>query len=72
VPLTHVVRPSVVFLIAFFHRVAPGVVAKDLMRAFDATGSIVGLLSGPTSMRTPVPCLVRRPSPPFTECWRSC
>lgn len=37
--------PAVLFLIAFFHRVAPGVVAKELMEAFQATGAIVGLLS---------------------------
>ncbi len=37
--------PAFLFLIAFFHRVAPGVIAKDLMQAFDATGTIVGLLS---------------------------
>src|SRR3989442_1059489 len=37
--------PSLIFLIAFFHRVAPGVVAKELMEAFNATGAIVGLLS---------------------------
>jgi MFS family permease len=33
------------FLIAFVHRVAPGVLAKDLMQAFNATGTMVGLLS---------------------------
>jgi MFS family permease len=37
--------PAFMFLIAFFHRVAPGVLAPDLMRAFGATGTIVGLLS---------------------------
>jgi nitrate/nitrite transporter NarK len=37
--------PALLFLIAFFHRVAPGVIAKDLMQAFNATGAIVGLLS---------------------------
>jgi MFS family permease len=37
--------PTVLFLIGFFHRVAPGVIAKELMQAFDATGAIVGLLS---------------------------
>jgi sugar phosphate permease len=37
--------PSWLFLIAFFHRPAPGVIAKDLMQAFDATGAIVGLLA---------------------------
>lgn len=38
--------PAVLFLIAFFHRVAPGVIAKELMRAFEGTGTLVGLLSG--------------------------
>ena len=33
------------FLIAFLHRAAPGVVAKELMEAFGATGTLVGLLS---------------------------
>jgi MFS family permease len=37
--------PALLFLIAFFHRVAPGVIAKDLMQAFGASGAIVGLLS---------------------------
>jgi MFS family permease len=37
--------PTFLFLIAFVHRVAPGVIAKDLMQAFGATGTIVGLLS---------------------------
>jgi len=37
--------PAALFLIAFFHRVAPGVIAKDLMQAFNTTGTIVGLLS---------------------------
>ena len=37
--------PALLFLIAFFHRVAPGVIAKDLMQAFHATGAFVGLLS---------------------------
>jgi sugar phosphate permease len=37
--------PAALFLIAFFHRVAPGVIAKDLMQAFGATGALVGLLS---------------------------
>ncbi|MBI4638997.1 MAG: MFS transporter [Candidatus Rokubacteria bacterium] len=37
--------PTALFLIAFFHRVAPGVIAKELMQAFGATGAIVGLLS---------------------------
>ncbi len=37
--------PALLFLIAFFHRVAPGVMAKDLMQAFDATAATIGLLS---------------------------
>ena len=37
--------PAAIFLIAFIHRVAPGIVAKDIMQAFHATGAIVGLLS---------------------------
>jgi MFS family permease len=37
--------PAFLFLLAFVHRVAPGVMAKDLMQAFGATGAMVGLLS---------------------------
>lgn len=37
--------PAFVFLIGFFHRPALGVIAKELMQAFGATGAIVGLLS---------------------------
>jgi len=37
--------PASLFFIAFFHRVAPGVIAKDLMQAFGATGTLIGLLS---------------------------
>jgi sugar phosphate permease len=37
--------PAFLFLVAFLHRVAPGVVAKDIMQAFSASGTIVGLLS---------------------------
>jgi sugar phosphate permease len=37
--------PALVFLIAFLHRAAPGVIAKELMQAFDMTGAAVGLLS---------------------------
>ena len=37
--------PAFLFLLAFVHRVAPGVIAKDLMQAFGATGTLVGLLS---------------------------
>lgn len=37
--------PALIFLIAFLHRAAPGVIAKDLMQAFGMTGAEVGLLS---------------------------
>lgn len=37
--------PSFIFLVAFFHRVAPGVMAKELMESFHATGTLLGLLS---------------------------
>src|SRR5260370_7248412 len=37
--------PALGFLIAFLHRAAPGVIAKDLMQAFGMTGAAVGLLS---------------------------
>lgn len=37
--------PAFLFLIGFFHRAAPGVIAHDLMQAFDATGATVGLLA---------------------------
>ncbi len=37
--------PALIFLIAFLHRAAPGVLAKDLMQAFNATGTVIGLLS---------------------------
>jgi MFS family permease len=37
--------PAFLFLIAFGHRVAPGVIAKELMQAFSASGTLVGLLS---------------------------
>ncbi|MBI4610906.1 MAG: MFS transporter [Candidatus Rokubacteria bacterium] len=37
--------PSLIFLVAFFHRVAPGVIAKELMESFHATGALLGLLS---------------------------
>ncbi len=37
--------PALLFLIAFFHRAAPGVIARDLMQEFGVTGTIVGLLS---------------------------
>ena len=37
--------PAALFLIAFFHRAAPGVIAHELMEAFGITGAVVGLLS---------------------------
>jgi MFS family permease len=37
--------PALIFLVAFVHRVAPGIIAKDLMQAFQASGALVGLLS---------------------------
>lgn len=37
--------PAFLFLLAFFHRAAPGVFARELMQAFGATGAIIGLLS---------------------------
>ena len=37
--------PAFVFFFAFLHRVAPGVIVKEIMQAFGATGEIVGLLS---------------------------
>ena len=37
--------PAFLFLFAFFHRVAPGVFARELMQAFGVTGAAVGLLS---------------------------
>jgi MFS family permease len=37
--------PTFLFVIAFFHRPAPGVMARELMVAFDATGAVVGLVS---------------------------
>ena len=37
--------PAFVFLIGFFHRAAPGVIARDLMQAFDVTGTTVGLVA---------------------------
>lgn len=37
--------PAGLFLIAFFHRAAPGVIARDLMETFGVTGAMLGLLS---------------------------
>ena len=49
VPTAHAWRmwslPATLFLIAFFHRAAPGVIAHELMEAFGVTGAVLGLLS---------------------------
>lgn len=37
--------PTWIFMLAFFHRPAPGVIAKELMQDFAAGGTMVGLLS---------------------------
>ena len=37
--------PAALFLIAFFHRAAPGVITRDLMETFGATGTMIGLLA---------------------------
>ena len=37
--------PAALFLIAFFHRAAPGVIAHELMETFGVTGAVLGLLS---------------------------
>jgi len=37
--------PAFLFFFGFLHRVAPGVIVKEIMQAFHATGAIVGLLS---------------------------
>jgi MFS family permease len=37
--------PALLFLIAFLHRPAPGVIAGELMQDFGATGATIGLLS---------------------------
>jgi MFS family permease len=37
--------PAALFVVAFFHRNAPGVMAKDLMQAFGVTGAVIGLVS---------------------------
>ena len=38
--------PTFLFLIGFFHRAAPGVIARDLMPAFEASGATVGVPAG--------------------------
>src|SRR5687768_6104314 len=37
--------PALLFLIGFFHRAAPGVIARDLMQAYAVTGVTVGLIA---------------------------
>ena len=37
--------PAALFLIAFFHRAAPGVIAHELMETYGVTGAVLGLLS---------------------------
>lgn len=37
--------PTFLFFLAFFHRPAPGVMARELMDAFGATGAMIGLLA---------------------------
>ena len=37
--------PALLFLVGFFHRAAPGVMARDLMRAFDVTSASIGSLA---------------------------
>ncbi len=37
--------PAFLFFFAFLHRVAPGVIVKEIMGAFNASGEIIGLLS---------------------------
>jgi len=37
--------PAALFFVAFFHRNAPGVMARELMETFGVTGAVIGLLS---------------------------
>jgi sugar phosphate permease len=37
--------PAALFLVAFFHRNAPGVMARDLMETFGVGGTVIGLVS---------------------------
>jgi MFS family permease len=37
--------PAVLFLVGFFHRAAPGVIARDLMQTYAVTGATVGLIA---------------------------
>src|SRR5690349_19153390 len=38
--------PALLFFVGFFHRAAPGVIARDLMQAFAISGVTVGWLAG--------------------------
>ena len=46
--------PAFLFFLAFVHRVAPGVMAKDLMQAFGATAVPMGLAEMITSLQSGV------------------
>ena len=37
--------PALIFFIAFFHRAAPGIIARELMQEFGVTSATVGLLA---------------------------
>ena len=37
--------PALLFLVGFFHRAAPGVMARDLMQTFDVTSAGIGSLA---------------------------
>ena len=37
--------PAALFFVAFFHRNAPGVMARELMETFGVTGAVIGLIS---------------------------
>jgi nitrate/nitrite transporter NarK len=37
--------PALLFLVGFFHRAAPGVMARDLMQSFDVTSASIGSLA---------------------------
>ena len=37
--------PAFAFFLAFLHRAAPGIIVKDIMQTFGASGEIIGLLS---------------------------
>ena len=45
--------PAMLFLVGFFHRAAPGVMARDLVQSFVVGRFLVGLGAAPTSIGTP-------------------